>query len=500
MSKRNFFAQQWLAKLEKSASQAGQPANNSQLHSSPSSKLMNDSRFNLNTLQSEDINPFKQRKLLNTYLPDFTPRKQESKNLLDQSPETLSSDNENGFNPSKHFLGNWEGNALSSKGMLNLEKSLIEIYKHVTRSFNNISHFNRSLKNEIFNEFILFAQDKALNFSDFDNPQSFIAHLGLETSPYKEELDHFKNIFCFRTAVIYFFKLRFISIFAQSDNKELSDRHILNPNSYINTIFRKSSSNELYSQAFSPNCFSWYRPDSSLVSNLKELSKASTKYDFNEIIKSVSKSTNIEDTYSHSISHKNYGLFLNSLMISLPLWLESSRAAKKNLNNYGQSGDVDVMTCKFTGDYIESASVSHWLAQNNNKDYFWDHIICPSFRGQDFSTGKYLNLLNELQFLSFLTEFSITHNKKPIEFISSVVKRNFYNKKSTINSQESFLLQDKSITQSTYDRIILNLSNFPKNNPNHYLIHQVQDQLKSLKEGGFLYVMSSKKLFVPSLK
>jgi hypothetical protein len=68
--------------------------------------------------------------------------------------------------------------------------------------------------------------------------------------------------------------------------------------------------------------------------------------------------------------------------------------------------------------------------------------------------------------------------------------------------KQGLLLEDSDnpFYASTYDRVVLNLCHFPKNNPQHYLMGQILDQVKYLKPNGYLFVLSSKKLFVPSLR
>ena len=73
----------------------------------------------------------------------------------------------------------------------------------------------------------------------------------------------------------------------------------------------------------------------------------------------------------------------------------------------------------------------------------------------------------------------------------------FKNRKNS-GSRTGLLLEDNPFYTSTYDRVVLNLCHFPKNNPQHFLMSQILEQVKYLKSGGYLFVLSSKKLFVPS--
>jgi hypothetical protein len=75
----------------------------------------------------------------------------------------------------------------------------------------------------------------------------------------------------------------------------------------------------------------------------------------------------------------------------------------------------------------------------------------------------------------------------------------FKNRKNSV-AKQALLLDHNPFETSSYDRLVLNLCHFPKNNPQHYLMTQILDQINFLKPNGYLFVLSSKKLFVPSLR
>ena len=203
--------------------------------------------------------------------------------------------------------------------------------------------------------------------------------------------------------------------------------------------------------------------------------------------------------YSHALSHKNFGLFLNSLLINFPLWLNNFN--RRFNSPYRLSNDgMEVISCKFAGSFLESLSLSHWLAQENNRNVKWEQILCPDFKGGDFETGLYISIVNELQFLTFLAQIANDQDRNPIDFVSKVVSGHLHNRKNSNSMQRDLLLNDVSIKHSTYDRIILNINEFPKNNIQHFLINQIQQNSKDLKENGLIYLISEKKLFVPSQK
>src|SRR5690606_17030693 len=104
----------------------------------------------------------------------------------------------------------------------------------------------------------------------------------------------------------------------------------------------------------------------------------------------------------------------------------------------------------------------------------------------------------ELQFLTFLVYKSEKQGATPIQYICKVMAGHFKNRKNA-QLKQGFLLEDDPFYASTYDRVVLNLCHFPKNNPQHFLMNQILDQVKYLRPNGYLFVFSNKKLFVPSL-
>ncbi|MCO4754328.1 MAG: hypothetical protein KC478_07585, partial [Bacteriovoracaceae bacterium] len=99
-----------------------------------------------------------------------------------------------------------------------------------------------------------------------------------------------------------------------------------------------------------------------------------------------------------------------------------------------------------------------------------------------------------------LAQIALDKGTEPIRFISQVAGGHLRNRKTSTMGQKSLMINDISLNHSTYDRITLNLTEYPKNNSQHFLISKVQEQASFLKEDGFLFVLSSKKLFVPSQK
>lgn len=415
----------------------------------------------------------------------------------------LSSQLDNNKKLNNLFVPGWKGESLISKDVKEFIKILNLFHKDALSNFSLKEKFSRRIQISIYNEFLSFAEYKSFNCTDLDNYTTFWSEINNTHSKYKNEINHFIQIFSFRIAVLYLLKVRFIITLLEQTESKFDLNNIYYPNSFLTKVFQSGSSIELKSKAFDQNVFSWYRPDESLKNSLEKFKNISTKLCITEIIKTISiqseKLIDEKTDYSHSLSHKNFGLFLNTLLLDFPLWKKS---LKENTHNFydQKKPELEIVSCKFDGDYLESMGLSHWLAQDENKNLKWDQILCPDFKKSDFETGHYLKVLNELQFLTFLAQIANIKGKEPKRFISSVVNSHLYNRKESSEVQKSLLLNDNTINHSTYDRVILNITNFPKNNPQHFLFNKILGQQSSLKEDGLLYIMTTKKLFVPSQK
>lgn len=403
----------------------------------------------------------------------------------------------------RFFTPGWKGESLISKDVKKFLKILDQIHKDVLISFLNIQSLSKKVKSGMFDEFLSFAEHKAINFTEIDDYTKLWKEIKNEKSKYKIELDQFLELYTFRIAVIYILKVRFIGVLSTTTEGKFDLNKLLYPNSYLTSVFKKGSSKELSSTALEQNIYSWYRPSSSVNEDLICLHDISADLSITEIIKNISmrseKILNQSTLYSHALSHKNFGLFINSLLINFPLWLNNFNHRFNNPFILPKDG-MEVISCKFDGNYLESLALSHWLAQENNKNIQWDQILCPDFKGSDFENGLYMKIVNELQFLTFLAQIANNQGRETTQFISNVMSGHLRNRKNSNSDQKSLLFNDINLNQSTYDRVILNITDLPKSNIQHFLISKIEQQSQNLKEDGLIYLFSSKKLFVPSQK
>lgn len=401
------------------------------------------------------------------------------------------------------FVPGWKGESLISKNVKKFNEILDKFHKDAKKFFYEKEALSRKLKISIYNEFLSFAEFKAINCTELDHYTTFWSEIKNEDSKYHDQIESFLNILSFRIAVVYLLKIRFILVLQEKTHSKFDIKNIYYPNSYFTKMFKTASSTEILTKAFEQNVFSWYRPSEGLKNQLITYKSICSNLKITEIIKTISiKSETILKTktdYSHSISHKSFGLFINSLLINFPVWLRSlsqrQQTKFKTLNN-----NLEIISTKFAGDNLESMALSHWLAQDTNKNLKWEQILCPDFKKQEFDAGLYLKTINELQFLTFLAEIANIQNIEPKTFISKVINSHLFNRKNSNDIQKSLMLNDTNVNFSTYDRVVLNLSNFPKNNPQHFLFNQILMQRQFIKENGLIYVITSKKLFVPSQK
>jgi hypothetical protein len=407
---------------------------------------------------------------------------------------------ESKFSPVKCFVPGWKGESLSSRQVVLFEQLLRKVQVDVRTELLKSKEFPRKIKLGLYTEFLSYAESLGLHFEGLDDFGQFWQTLQSDRLNDQIEISQFIDIYAGRIATITFLKLRFISFILEKYNLEINDRALLYPTSFLSQIFKKGSQTELNSRALETNLYSWYRPSESMKPTMKELMLLSKDLAITEIIKNVSTRTQVSQdqskVYSHALSQVSLGLFLNSLQINFPLWLETIEG--KTIPS-GSLEQEEIISCKYYGDYLESLSLSHWLAQENNQSFHWDQILCPEFKGFDFVSGVFTKICNELQFLTFLVNKAEFQGEGSVEYICKIMGRHFRNRK---NSQlkDGFNIDENPFYTSTYDRVVLNLCHFPKNNPQHFLMNQILEQVKYLKTNGYLFVLSSKKLFLPSLR
>ena len=400
----------------------------------------------------------------------------------------------------KYFVPGWRGESLISKNVKDFNHLLESIQRDAYEAIKSQRSFPRKRILQFYNEFMSLAHYLNFNLSGIDSAQDFWEQIGDADSPNLKELDLFCRILSYRIAVIFLLKARFIITLNHQTNKAFQIRDIVYPLGYLGKFFKSASSTELKAKAFEQNIYSWYKPSDTLNSKLEKFSRYCLELSITDIIKNISIGSEsilkAKADYSHSLSHKQFGLFLNNLMINFPIWLESLK--EKNLRKYKTQTGLEIISCKFHGDHLESLSLSHWLAQDANKDIKWEQILCPDFTSEESFHGNYLNIINEIQFLTFLADISHRQGHDAKTYITQVSNSHLNNRKDSASKQRQFLDLTSEQSELTYDRLVVNLAHTPKNNPHHFVFNQITKAMEEVKSEGLIYVLTSKKLFIPS--
>ncbi|MFG1484972.1 hypothetical protein [Halobacteriovorax sp. RZ-2] len=405
------------------------------------------------------------------------------------------------FLVSDHIIPKWRGESLLTKGSMKFKKIVFELFTEAKTQVKSFKNRNRSLKQSLFQEFIEYTTHNGIHPEGVSDFNQFWAQLDDKNGPSYECIQDFLKVYCLRSISVYILKVRFLTQLSSFYSKTLTKNEILNPNSTLSKIFKVSSSRELSSRALGTNEYSWFRPNENFGDSILELSsilKDLNPIEFFKVLNheipnelSVVLFHNETDKYSHAFSNRNSGLMINNLLINFPKWIEN-HGGYFNFNAQPQC-----LSTLFTGNFLNSLTISHWIAQENNSTEAWQEIICPEFRGDNYVNGQYLKIFQEIQFMTFLVYLAPRQNKDPISLIVSLFKQK--SNKSRITASGQFALLDATeVQQSIYDRILVNLVNIPKKNPHHYLITNIMQNGEHLSNSGYMYVFSNQKLFVPS--
>lgn len=424
-------------------------------------------------------------------------------NLSENSEIDLLSSN---FRPSDFFIPGWRGEGLISSGAIQIKNTIHNLTIDSLSQYKTFGQSNRSLKLAVYNEFQAYIKFKELDLKELKNFNDFWFHFQDVTSPYKQHLEDFSKIYCFRAVSIYLFRIKFLLDLSREIALTPTEDNLINPLSYLGKIFKKDSSTELDCECLRTNQYSWYRPSFEYRSEVVKLRDQFHSISLTELIKIFSTTDTDKmyslSNYSHSLSHVAMGQLVNELLIVLPKWLDQSQATSSSndrrpfISEYLKSRKIKVLNTLFAGKNISSLALSHWLAQDRNMKDQWDHLICPDFHGNEFIEGAYLKICQELQFLSFLAKIANEQGYEAVPFICKVMKEKYQTQDEV---QQASFFQVSEVQQETlYDRVILNLTDLPKTNPHFYVVQQLTSYKNLLKNEGRIILFTNQKIFVPS--
>ncbi|PIK16577.1 hypothetical protein [Halobacteriovorax sp. JY17] len=405
------------------------------------------------------------------------------------------------FKPQNFLVPGWSGEGLFSKPGFVVKKAHKHLISDAKSQFKEIINRNISQHKIIYNEFSIFLEARKIEGYPIDSPIKFSNYIS-SAKEFDEVVTEFIDLYCFRSVIVYLYKARFLLVLAKRMEISFDKIDLHNPNSILSRIFKTGSSSELKCESFKIHQFSWYRPSHFVSESIREIKECLTLISTTEMIKLATYDLSKLE-YSHSYSHKSFGLLINKLLIHFPKWLENSKSEKAyplyGLLNGKSSERVSALTTKFAGNNLSSLSLSHWMAQENNVIQNWSEVICPEFKGDEFFQGKFTQICQEIQFLTFLVDLATYQGHDLLGLICKIMNDKFTKSNSNDAGQMSiFGSSDIKTTRTTYDRVVLNLTDLPKKNPHHFLMGKVSNELKDLNRDGYLFVFTNQKFFVPS--
>ena len=98
------------------------------------------------------------------------------------------------------------------------------------------------------------------------------------------------------------------------------------------------------------------------------------------------------------------------------------------------------------------------------------------------------------KFLCLLIDIAGQSQHNPISFICDTYRAKESSKQVVEEQQSLFRSPAIQDAHSAYDRIILNLAQFPKSNPHYFLMNQIQAKEKELKAKRFSYCFEYQKV------
>ncbi len=416
--------------------------------------------------------------------PVFSPRPLE----LESESHFLDSGSTK-FLPASFLVPGWTGDGLTSKTAYSIKTTSEILWKYSLELFSTFKDSNNNFKNLVFNEFSAYIKCREELDLEYNSAIDFWPDLFLEPEKQKDEVKNFKNIYCYRAVINYLYRIQFLTSLCKALFIKPTENNLLNPSSFFTKIFQQGGPRELTCESLQANSYSWFRPDSGSKETVAKIAKDLENISTIEFLKIFSNLPGMENIpeFSHTLSHKNFGEFLNHLLINFPQWITGNinQAPEKFLNT------------KFNGDFLCSLTNSFWLGQGS-KEAAGSTIIIPDFIGEAPEEGNFLKICQELQFLTFLSNLSNRLGKEPADLISQTFKQKHSKTADGIFGQMNLFSNKNSKNEIHYDRIVINFSKIPKKNPHHSLINLINLQIPCLNKNGFLFVFSNQNLFVSS--
>ena len=412
-------------------------------------------------------------------------------------PPIPSPSKDQGFTPSRYLVPGWRGDSLISKSAIFIKNLRSILLKDARRQFGQLNLLNKSLRINIFNEFVFYSNQQHINCSEIENFTDLWDQLKNNKAKFHKPVSDFIEQYCFKVITVYMYRIRFILELSYSANINITENNLLNPTSFFTKLFPKGGHRELQCEALQANQYSWYRPSSEFTHLIRQLKSQFKHISITEMMiifseESLKEQLN-ETSFSHSLSHKSFGLFLNELIIQFPKWLNRS----SNIPPI-PTDDPFIINTKYSGDNLTSLILSHWLGQEENIQKKWNEIICPDFYGSLNFSDQYIRICHELKFLTYLIKIANHQNFDHISLICDVMNNKYKHDQTNFTGQRLMLNDEPETKNIYYSRIVLNFAKLPNKNPHHALLNQINAQKQSLIKDGLIFVFTNQKLFVPS--
>lgn len=427
-------------------------------------------------------------------------REQESfvQDLMNLTPDGLLFEHgTQPFSPKSHLIHNWSGDSLLSSNALAIKKSLNSLWSTALEQFSGLEKQNPRTKQGIVSELLPYLSNEEVEELINLGINSIWHILKDKDHPLYNKVYEFRNIFTFRSVVVYFFKLRFVVHLAKQLEVKLEAQDIFNPASFIQHYFRAGSPAFFTSLCLGNHPYSWFTPQVNHKSELLKTTPLFLNISLTELTKVITFSQTQylnfhEKNFSHALSHKEFGHFLNILMIHFPAWIKGNRPNKQAKQN----GSLPkALRTRFAGDYLKSMALAYSLDQENQISNYWSEVITADICEASFASANFFRICHEFQGLTLLTKVARKQKYDVIPLISTVMKGKYLR---SFGQRQGVLFNDPEDFNLLYERTIFNLSTLPEKNSYYYMLKEIQNEMKLLSEQGYLYVFTNQKLFVPS--
>ncbi len=362
----------------------------------------------------------------------------------------------------------------------------------------------RSIKQTIYQNYCDFVKKTEHAPTDYDNFNSIIQKR--KNWPSASKVDQaFLELYFSKVTVIFILKSIFLHMISRP-NRPITEKTLCNSSSFFNEVFKKNSSTELRANIFLANHYSWYRPSAQNISLFYQKTKImaenysslTTEHLLNLVIKTLN---------SFSLNEEECLLPTSEIFSPLVSFLHQNILSWIGKNN---SSKDDIFCVKSTGESFNQLFNLSSLNEEKKINVKQENIYLALER--DLLDKKFLGLISEF---NYILNQIVTESKESLfpsiikicEKTKKLEKRSIsYNQeKSCTGNEESLLFQQNLFhgfhNELTFlnNEIFIHIKNFPKNNPNFYLFSQISTQVKDLRPGGALFVLSDKKVFAPSL-